>query len=70
METNLKNIFQTTKQCEAWYPKLNQDGKNYLYYVDKFIATFEPETQVKLLNLIPISELPTFLNCAISVCYK
>jgi hypothetical protein len=61
--SNQKHIFQTAKQCEAWYPKLNQDGKNYLYYVDKFIATFEHESQVKLLNLIPESELPTFLKC-------
>ena len=62
-ESNLKHMFDSVKKCEAWYPKLNQDQLKYLYSIDKFVATFKPDTQVKLLNRIPEGELPKFLKC-------
>lgn len=64
METdNSKNIFQTVAQCEAWYQKLNQEAKKYLYSIDKFVASFEPDSQIKLLNQFTETELPSFLRC-------
>lgn len=60
---NRKYMFETIAQCEIWLPKLNQDQLNYLYTVDKFVAEFKPETQVKLRNIIPDKEIPKFLKC-------
>lgn len=61
--SNLKYMFETVKQCEIWLPKLNPEQLKYLYTVDKFVAQFEPGTQVKLLNIIPPAEITKFLKC-------
>jgi len=61
--SNLKYMFTTVAQCEAWLPKLNPEQLTYLYTVDKFVAEFKPETTVKLLNLIPETQLTKFLKC-------
>lgn len=60
---NTKYMFETVKQCEAWITKLNQDQLNYLYSVDKFVATIKPETEVILTTVILEAELPEFLKC-------
>jgi len=56
-------MFTTVAQCETWLPKLNTDQLKYLYTVDRFVAEFKHETQVKLLNIMAEAELTKFLKC-------
>ncbi len=56
-------MFTTVAQCETWLPKLNAEQLKYLYTVDKFVAGFENETQIKLPNIMAVAELPKFLKC-------